>query len=216
MTTPVRITFTMRTPMVVPRVDKPLDALLSWAAVQQADFEGNEDPISMQHDIGLAKHTVGEQWCFMASNVTIDWYSPPSVVHYVKRQRLEDYVEAWDSGLLSKRPYFDGQRGSTKAGSYVLPTRWASTVSAFAVVEDMERLNALLPWVTHIGKLHHKDFGAVRSVEVVTDDTARTEWAWRNLPAGSDMARGHHASVGGLKSPYWRRDRHLEVLVSPR
>lgn len=203
----------MRTPMVVPTTGKHLDALLSWASVQEADFFGDLDPIAKQHDLGIAKHHVGDQWCFMASQVSYEWKGESSQLHYIKRSRLEDYVAAWDSGLLRKRPYFDGQRGSTKAGSYLQPLRWAETVTGFAIVEDMQRFEQLLQWVTHIGKLGHKDHGAVRSFTVDQDESATGHWVKRNLPVGSEFAAGLPLTVGGLVSPYWKRENHLAIAV---
>ena len=211
--TPVRIDFTIRTPMVVSSTAKHLDALLSWAAVQKAEFQGHQNPISMQHEIGLAKHHVGRDWCFMASHLHYDWIGEPEVVHYIKRSRLSDYSEAWGDGLFRKKPYFDGQRGVTKAGSYLQPIRWASKVSGFAIVQDMECLKGLLPWITHIGKLHHKDFGAVSSAEVEVDVSAESEWSMRTLPIESSFATRHAPAIGALQSPYWMREEFKRVAA---
>lgn len=210
---PVRVTFALRTPMIVPSTDKMLDALLSNAAVEEATFNDHEDPFSVQHNIGLAKHHVGDQWCFMASNLHFEWAGEGFPHHYIKRAKLEDFVDAWDKGVLKKRPSFDASRGTTKAGSFIVPARWVHSITAFAVVEDMERFNALLPWVTHIGKLAHKDWGAVRHVSVDHDEVANTNWANRYLPAGSPCSNGHRKSIGGLASPYWLRTAHREILV---
>lgn len=216
MSTPVRVTFSMRTQMIVPSVDKALDCLLSWAAVQKAEFDDLDDPIAAQHDIGIEKHHVGDKWCFMASNVDIAWKGDPDVLHYIKRSKLSDYTDAWMAGFLTKKPYFDGRRGATVAGSYIQPIRWATTVTGFAVVEDMKRFTELLPWVTHIGKLHHKDWGAVRSFELVEDPSALQQWRYRNLPLDSPACDGHKKGIGGLASPYWDRKKHCDVAVSPK
>ncbi len=79
--TPVRIEFTLRTPMIVPTTGKHLDALLSWAAVQQADFFGETDPVAAQHQTGLARHRVGDDWCFMASLLEYEWIGGPDQLH---------------------------------------------------------------------------------------------------------------------------------------
>jgi CRISPR type IV-associated protein Csf3 len=217
MISPVLITFEMRTPVVVPGTSKPLDAVLSWAAVQRSDFQEASDPIADQHHIGLARHSVGDSWCFMASELSYVWLDKaPSQVHYIKRQNIESYSEAWIDGLLTKRPAFNAQSGHTKAGSYVASTRWASSISAYAVVEDMQRLMQLLPWVTHIGKLHHKDFGAVRGFTVQENADAEKLWCQRALPVGSSFATSHVPGIGGLVSPYWKRENHLEILLPKR
>lgn len=214
MTTPVQIQFWMRTPMVVPSVDKSLDALLSWAAVQEADFNGRFDPLEAQLDTGLSKHTCGDQWCFMASNLDYTWVGDPSQLHYITRSHVGDYADAWDRGILAKRPYFDGARGETKAGSYLQPTRMAESISGYAIVDDMDRVEQLLNWVTHIGKLRHKDHGAVQRFEVRADPLATERWHRRNLPLKSSFATGHPTAIGALFAPYWKRENHQLVAIS--
>lgn len=212
--TPVKVTFLMRTPLVVPTTAKHLDALLSWAAVQEADFADHDEPISMQHDTGIAKHHVGTAWCFMASCLEYEWLGEADQLHYIKRSKLEDFAGAWCDGLLNKRPYFDGARGTTKAGSYLQPIRQANRVSAYAVVDDMKRFEQLMNWVTHIGKLAHKDWGAVRSFEIAHDDQALSSWSKRNLPVESPFAIGAPRMMGGLVSPYWKRENHCVVAAN--
>ena len=211
--TPVRIEFELRTPMIVPTTGKHLDALLSWAAVQQADYSGSDDPIALQHHTGLARHRVGDDWCFMASLLEYEWVGEPDQVHYIKRSRLEDYAGAWDAGLFRKKPYFDGARGATKAGSYLQPMRWARKITGFAMVEDMDRVKDLLPWITHIGKLSHKDFGAVSGFELREDVAAQVAWRKRALPAKSPLAMDHVRAIGALVSPYWQRENFKQVAM---
>ena len=209
---PVCVKFKLRAPVVISPTDKYLDALLSWAAVQRSEWLDEEDPWSAQHDIGIAKHHVGDQWCFMAGSLQYEWNSPPFQLHYIKRSKLEDYAGAWDAGLLKKIPYFDAASGRTKAGSYIQTLRWTDSVKAYAVIEDMERFEQLLPWVTAIGKLHHKGKGAVKSFVVAHDETANEVWSQRNLPSGSPFAIQHAPTIGGLKSPYWKRENHVELV----
>ena len=212
--TPFRVEFTFRTALIEPAVEKPLDAVLSWAAVMRADFNGADDPIAQQHDLPLQRHYAGEQWCFMASNIIFEWNkaAPRESVHYVKRSRLEDYADAWVDGLLSKRPAFDGARGLTKAGSYVEPTRWADRAIAYGV-GNIDAIRALLPWVTHIGKLRHKDFGAVNSFTVTPDDANAKNWTRRTLPQASPEATSHVAAMKCLSAPYWNRERMVPALA---
>lgn len=211
--TPVRVTFQLRTPMVTPPGPKTLDAVLSWAAVRRAEFEGASDPIAHQHATGLARHFADDDWCPMASYIEIEWASDPEQIHYIKQQRVETYADGWLSGALKKKPYFDGQRGQTKAGLYVQDIRWAERITAWAVIDDEKTFRDLLPWVTHIGKLHHRDFGAIRCFEVVQDEGARIKWCHRPLPLGSDFASNEHVlAIGGLRSPYWNRSEHRSIL----
>ncbi len=212
--TPLRVDFTLRTPMIVSPTSKTLDALLSWAAVRRADFNGELQAWSVQNETGLGRHQVGDTWCPMASALLIEWQSEPEQVHYIKRQNLTDYSDAWMDGVLKKRPSIDTSRGDTKAGSYVQQTRWVKNLHAYALVQDMDLFAGLLPWVTHIGKLHHRDYGAVKSFTVTEDDFALQMWARRPLPVGSEHASPEHVlAMGALKSPYWKREEHTQVLM---
>ena len=211
---PVRIEFELRTPMIIPSTGKHLDALLSWAAVQEADFHGHENPIAVQHDIGLARHEVGDQWCFMSSLLDITWQGEPLRVHYIKRSKLDDYVNAWDDGLFKKAPGFDSQRRATKAGSFLQPVRWVKKVVGYAMVHDLDRVQRLLPWVTHIGKLAHKDYGAVNRFELQEDPVAEQAWTHRFLPMDSPLRRPNHApAIGALAAPYWKRENFVELAI---
>jgi len=213
--TPVRIEFRLRTPMVVPSTGKHLDALLSWAAVQQAEFEGALDSLGRQYDIGLARHHAGNQWCFMASLLDISWRGNLDYVHYIKRSKPQDYVDAWDAGLFNrKKPGYNMLAGSTKAGSYIQPLRWVDRLTGYAMAEDMDRVRQLLPWVTHIGKLIHKDYGAVSSFSVEVDEKARQEWPRRFLPVCSPQKTPAHVPAAGtLSPPYWKREKFEEILI---
>lgn len=86
MSTPVRVDFDLRTPMVVYAGVKTLDALLSWAAVERAKFNGSLQEWSDQHQHGLQIHRVGQSWCPMASELDVEWASEAEPLHYVKRQ----------------------------------------------------------------------------------------------------------------------------------
>lgn len=212
--TPVRVEFILRTPMVVSPTVKTLDALLAWAAVRRADFQGTLTSWEVQHETGLAKHIVGESWCPMASDLQIEWQSEPEQVHYIKRQSMANYANAWIDGVLKKRPSVDTSRSDTKAGSYVQQTRWVKGIRAFAMVEDMRLFSSMMPWVTHIGKLHHRDYGAVKSFAITEDASAMSLWVRRPLPPDSPFATSDHVmAMGAIKSPYWKREEHAPVLA---
>lgn len=214
MSTPVRVDFDLRTPMVVYAGVKTLDALLSWAAVERAKFNGSLQEWSDQHQHGLQIHRVGQSWCPMASELDVEWASEAEPLHYVKRQKLEPYALAWGDGVLKKRPAFDSARGTTKAGSMFVSIRWVKAIRAWAMVDDLAVFEGLVPWITHIGKLHHKDFGAVRAATVTVDEQARSKWMRRPLPVGSEHLSDSHVMVmGKLQSPYWQRTGFEPVFV---
>lgn len=211
---PVRVEFELRTPMVVDATLKTLDAVMAWAAVRRADFHGSLDPWAEQDATGIAAHRVGAQWCPMASALQVQWDGPAKGEHYTRRQNAADFERAWSAGLLTKRPVFDVQRGITKAGSYTQQIRWTRLITAWAMLDNQNAFEDVLGWATHIGKLWHKDFGAVATARVVEDQAACQQWANRPLPVTSPAATlAHVPAVWALSSPYWDRARHTEVLM---
>lgn len=204
---PLRIDFRFRTPLVVPSWDKPFDGPLARAAVDEATFRGDPDPIANQYNIGVARHTAGDQWCFMASNIAIVWAqaSEPMTLHRIKRQRIEDYVAATDRGLLRKMPGFNAGSGPTKAGSYIHSLRWVERATAYVVASDEDRVRELVAWITHLGKLAHLDYGAISEAVVNRDDAALEQWSRRPLPFASERATAHVPTTTALQPPYWKR-----------
>jgi len=199
--------------MVASPTGKTLDAVLAWAAVRRSELRGSSDPWAVQHDIGIARHETQGGWCHMASMFEIEWQGDPEDLHYIKRQKLGDYAEAWINGILKKRPSVDTSRGDTKAGSYVQQIRWVKGLRAWAMVEDRSAFESLLPWVTHIGKLHHLDLGAVKTFSVHEDPGAVDLWSNRPLPVGSPFAGAMHVpAMGALQSPYWKRENHCVTM----
>lgn len=210
----LRVEFTLRTPMVVPSTGKTLDAVLAWAAVRREEFYGNPNSWAAQHDTGVARHVVGEQWCPMASTLEAEWASEPEQLSYIRRQKVEDYANAWLDGVIKKAPRIDTSSGHMKAGLFFQPIRYTSVVRAWVVVDDEAQFTALLPWVTHIGKLWHKDCGAVRRFEVFDDEAAVERWRNRPLPLHSPCAgESHVQAMGALQAPYWKRENHQVVLM---
>ena len=115
-------------------------------------------------------------------------------------------------GLLAKKPVFDGSRGATKAGSFMVTLRWVKRITGYALVEDPARFCEVLAWVTHIGKLHHKDYGATSGISLAIDDAAKERWMQRVLPIASPYAKGSRA-IGALRAPYWKRENHQAVCI---
>lgn len=213
--TPLRITFTFRTRMVVPTVDKPVDGPICKAAYQQAYFEGHDDPVSQHHCTGIARHVVGDQWCFMASNIVFEWAGPPASLHYIKRQKIEDYFNAADIGLLRKMPGFNGTSGAQKAASILTQTRQVACATAWLVAEDADRVRTLVGRLTHLGKLAHHDLGAIKEALVEEDASALQHWRVRPLPFGSDVATAasHALATTALQPPYWQRSKYVPALL---
>lgn len=211
---PFKLTLYLRTAMVEPAMQKPLDAILSWAAVQRAELQGADDPISVQHDLPLARHETARGWCFKASNLEFDFSNTSrSYLNETKRANIADYANAYLQGGLTKKPVIDVARGTTKAGFYMHPLRHPHEITAWGV-GDIEALTLLMPYVTHIGKLRRRDCGAVAHWTIDRHRSALELWSQRPLPADSPFAKPdtHATSMGALVGPYWSRKNFTEIM----
>lgn len=226
----LRLDIALRSPVVVWPGIKTMDAPLAWAAVQQARYRGDPDPVARQHELGLAWLETDTQRCPMASPIDIVVHENadgtpsrfPTPFPYIKYQNSKTYSRAWGRGLLTKRPpTFDGQRGATVAGMFVVQTIHADALVAYVVADGgsgFARVMELLPYLTHIGKLHRIDFGAVAKICVSVDEQAKTQWLRRPLPVDAPDALLFNAvskramAMGALESPYYDRARFAPVL----
>lgn len=213
--TPLRITWRLLTPVVVPDSPIHLDGLLSWARVQEAMEAGDNiaDPFEHQHDIPLERLSTDLGWCFKASWLRFNWSGQPRTLHYVRRSEPVELATAFREGLLGKRqPQWQGATGHTKGYSLVLQERLVDQAEAFAIGEP-ERISQLLQRISSLGKLRRLAKGLVSSVDVQRIELAHCQWWMRNLPADFDQPPKQCAlSLGRLFSPYWSSQRGTVLI----
>lgn len=211
---PFRVQWELFSPVVVPSMPIHLDALLSWARVQEAEHAGVVDSWATQHDLPLEQHATEHGWCFKASALAFEFAGEAQQLHYIRRSDIDELVaEPYMAGLFKLRsekvlPAFDPQRGAYKASSVTVTQRFASQVTAYGV-GDIDRVQQLLRRVDSLGKLRRRGKGSVRSFQVEECDAASQLWASRNLPVGSEFAVNHALTQQRLHSPYWAKERQM-------
>lgn len=184
--------------MRVPDSPIHMDALLAWAAVDEATEAGSDDPIASQHDLPLQR--VGDPWCFAASMLMWSASDPAYPLHMTRPTRVSDYAQG--------RAYFEPGAdkltlGSGRHKAYLYSHRMAMVreVRAYGI-GDIERVGELLRRVKSIGKLRRHCAGDVTSLEVHPDATAADRWKVRVLPFEAEGYARVHATV---RPPYWDR-----------
>ena len=204
---PLRITFDMGTPVIVPDTPIHLDGLLSWARVDEgtAGDEGAE-PWSVQHDLPLEKFFTSSAWCFKASWLTFTWAGEPRAFHLSRRSDPVEFANAYVSGVLGKRkPSWNAASGPTKGYSILGQERLAVRAEAFAV-GDADRISVLLSRVICLGKHHRLGKGLIRSFRVESVFHDACPWHRRHLPDDTEIAReGTVRAPGALSAPYWEK-----------
>lgn len=207
---PFKVHWQLRAPVIVPSLPIHLDALLSWARVQEELERGNADALALQHDIPLSRHECRGGWCFKASMLEFDFTASQQQLHFVKTSDIDEYAREFERGTFGRRrPSFDPARGLTKAGSFVMYEAFAASATAYGI-GDIDLVRQLLSRVHSIGKLRRCGKGSVRQVEVRPCDEAAVRWTWRNLPVDSShaMPDSHFAAQQRLHAPYWSKERH--------
>lgn len=189
--TAVTVSATLDTP-VIGEVN-PLDAVLSWAAWQEAEATGVDlPPISDEHihdfDLPLAKwqHYGFWGWCTSAPILTPTHYSSVEIRRRPPTGPMAIYTNAREhhSGL-----------GPLKARNTTLQATHYGQIMWHVEATDEQRLIELLTMCTHIGARHRNGFGHV------------TQWATAPGPVDGWKQRPMPTTTGGrmmrVRAPYW-------------
>ena len=185
---PFRVTLRLLTPIIVPTTPTHLDSLLGWARVQEAEDQGEADPVSFQHDLPLERFGDGDEWCFKASWLDIRFIGNPRGFHYIRRSDAEEFGMAFEAGLFGDRkPAFDPKRGQTKAYSLIRYEQAATHVIGEGV-GDIERVRQLMSRVKTFGKLRRRGKGLVESCAVEEIEKANWERQQQEAQARLEQA----------------------------
>lgn len=212
---PFRVDWELCTPMIVPDAPIHLDALLARARVDSDAVLALDDPYSTQHNLPLEKFQVDQDWCFKASRLFLVGVGPTVQYHQVRRANVTMWREAADRGLFKRDPPFDPARGISKAVSILLPMRMMIHAHAWGVGNIVE-VQLLLNRIHSLGKLKRRSSGTIKSCVVTACGGDDCLWHLRNLPLASPRlpSVSYSTSLGCLRSPYWKKENNLAILVS--
>lgn len=196
---PLEIRFRLVTMMRAPELPLHLDALLAWAAVDEAGGD-----LEAQWSLPLAKfaHQSNEdRWVWQASRVipiTINRQTMPTIRTFDPVQWAIDKDQVYVGGPNKLTP------GTGPYKSYQMVAQMLQAPEAVAwCVGNPDRIGALLARVPTIGKLGRLDCGRIGSVAVLDDPhPSRERWRLRTMPVRGD---DYYAAQMVLRPPYWRR-----------
>ncbi|MYM92615.1 type IV CRISPR-associated protein Csf3 [Duganella vulcania] len=211
---PLRLEWTLSTPMVVGAHPLHLDALVAYAVTEEALRTGMvvSGPISdIARDLPLQREEQAGQWCWKASALRRA-AGPHSTRFWTRKTDPYDYATRAQTGQLEGRfkapmkPYaakIDTQRGLLKQQFKFFPVQQIQTVTAWCI-GDLNRLEELLHpdsgFVTNLGGKGRMGFGKVRSFLIESDDAALMKWAERVLPWAHEGALPVRLAI---RPPYW-------------
>ena len=213
---PLKITFRLQTPMVVPERALHFDALVGAAIYKIAERAGADDPLAASEDLPLGR-LVGPdgRWCWQASQLQLIRNGGVFWQHYVRRFALSQWADdrargAWE-GRKEAIPIGSGPQ---KAYALVQPLAWVSSATAWCI-GDAEALGSLLrSEIFALGRNTRMGWGRIR--EITIEDAPQGEvdwWRRRTIPSSCPTERlpGHFAAMATMRPPYWERGARQEV-----
>lgn len=205
---PLRVEILFDSPITEPTYPIHLDALVAWAAVEEAYENDAEEPLLAQEALPFDR--AQGVWC--ASALSFDACAPPFTVATTKKTDLSAIAEASNGGVLRSAP----NKLSINAG----PWRQALVYSQCQIVSkaeawcvgDAQRLRELLGRVSYVGAKRRNGRGRVFFIDVVKDSSASSRWRERILP---EAAEGYLPIQAVTSPPYWDRARVTDAWVHP-
>jgi CRISPR type IV-associated protein Csf3 len=203
--TPLRVEFTIETPMLVPRCPIMLDGLLAFGAVQRSHKQGRRD-FSAQEELPLARFGAGADWVWQASALHIEYSSDSFAVNRTRPFQFHDWVgesgRVWEVG---SRDILNAATGPMKGYLLRDEVAWVKRCVAWCI-GDADDVSALLSELVGVGGLVRLGWGRLKGVAVVPDPAAAELWRRRVFPVaipkpGDDWALG----TAAIRAPYWMR-----------
>lgn len=211
---PLRITFTLGSPMVEPEDPIHLDALLAWASVDKAREAGDTSPLDAQNALPLSRIERGDQWCWQASWISctpVERFQPS---HTLKVCREHAAMMRRTGILRTSFKVTDTSRGFTKAGLYSCSLLVVNQAIAYCV-GNREEIASLLSRLHGLGKRTRAGAGDILGIDVEPDEDAIEYSFQRNLPWPE--AEDYVVVEGNVMAPYWDKTTFNSVYrpISP-
>lgn len=213
---PLRITWSINSHVVIPGDPIHLDALVAKGRYNEAEQAGYSpvEAIAASKDLPFRKQD--GVWC--ASQLFFQSRATTELQPRIRRINPHETTDA-----IKRNEVNPGRRSVTQTNqgrdrNFLITTiiRHCSSAVAWCVGErdDIEYMLSLLPW---IGKLGREGYGVVRSISIDDDPKAESLWTMRNLPASFDRSEfpNHYLSSGHTSPPYWRKSGVKQILAFP-
>lgn len=223
---PLRLEWTLASPMVAGAHPLHLDALVAYAVTQRAMQDGTAAGRSFDElasELPLQRAGEADEWCWQASALDIA-AGPYSMRLWTRKTDEMDYARRMERQQIDVRLKFplkrfagkiDTSRGIFKEHFKFFQVRQVHRVQAWCV-GDAEALGELLDpaagLVTALGAKVRMGFGRVLTFEMHEDEEGLVQWRRRVLPwpeAGSVPVRM------AVRPPYWHGDNVRDAFAMP-
>lgn len=224
---PMRVRWTLSTPMIPPAGGIHLDGLLAHAVVRRTlgsdvtalageglsirDVAGRL-PLEQYRTQGAGD----DQWVWKASLIELDAHPANSHATITGKTSLDHMTRMFCAGQISGRG-LQINTGSGPRRSYLLryPMLNVREATAYAV-GDIDAVADLLGEIVGLGRKVVAGFGHIADCQVQPCAAEECRWWWRTMPhaeATVISAESFTPAMGNLRSPYWDRTAQEPVLV---
>lgn len=223
---PLRLEWTLATPMVAGAHPLHLDALAAYAVTERSLRDGmvtqgriadlaNELPLQRASQLGT--------WCWKASALTLEG-GQHSMRYWTRKTDTDDVARRIEAGQIDGRykfplkPYaikVDTVRGLFKQQFKFYPVRQIAKAVAWCV-GDPDELGELLDpaagLVTALGAKSRMGHGRIASLEITIDERANDLWQRRVMPWPVEGGAPVRMAV---RPPYWQVENVVDAYVNP-
>ena len=204
--TPLKITFTLGSPICLPNRPLHLDALLAYINTQKSLFmldesATREDLLALADNLPFKRYEKCGDWVYMASALQPKGSIEKSSRFFTKRNDVDALCKSMASGqVLDKRdklPYpkmshagqLDFNRGHQRNSLMYHPVAKELLCEAFKHGH-----------LTHLGKLRRLGMGFIKEIDISVDESAKENWKCRVKPFEEE---GDVQITSPLRPPYW-------------
>ncbi|WP_420213420.1 type IV CRISPR-associated protein Csf3 (plasmid) [Burkholderia aenigmatica] len=229
---PLKLTWTLATPMVAGAHPLHLDALIAFAITEEGLRALGKDARDhrtlfefAQSPLPLEREQRGDAWCWKASAITPDGDpGPHSMRFWTRKTDAYDMARRIESGQIEGRyrfplkPYaykVDTVRGLFKQQFKFFPVRQVARLQAWCIGDEDRLLDLLAPesgYVTHLGGKGRMGYGRIASFHIERDSDASERWKRRVLPWPHDGAELVRMAT---RPPYWAIETRADAYVCP-
>ena len=223
----IRVEFALATPIVLPSMPIHLDALLAYAATEDALARGDSHPGGVRElanpvlETVLDKHTQDNEWVWKASALMPEGIGDSYLRMWTRKtdpydlsQRMETQIATKSKFPLTK-PFalkIDTVRGLLKNHFNFYPVREVGKLIAWCVGDKESIYDMLEARINHIGQRRRTGHGQVKSIHVFDDVTANENWRLRILPWQED---GYQPVQAAFQPPYWASENRRVSYCPP-
>lgn len=227
---PLKVTFEINGPIVMPVRPLHLDALLAYIYTQSRLFMleapyTQDDILALADDLPLARTGEGENWVYKASALQPSGFMEHSSRCFTTRHSADNIATAMaEQTIVNKRdklphPHMshkgkvDLTRGHVRNSLLYHPVTMVDNMEAFCIGDKDAIIDSFSSGhITHLGKMRRMGFGLIKSISVVDDTDAEKHWKKRVRPFEES---GDIPVSSPLRPPYWLKEKeHLCFVPS--